>query len=144
MYIWESHMGGLYTTEYDQDYDDLYCEQCGDSDWYIGRADTAEEVWRLLCGDSEDSEQGLLYNLVYIMQFIAENFNLENPTYVYLIGTREDREEVFCKYLKNKTVIPHSFCVDQKYADRIAEQMAFDLKNNAGAFSLIYMGVSRK
>lgn len=48
MYIYESHLGGLYTSDEYLDYDDLYCEQCGDSDWLIGYADTKREAWDLL------------------------------------------------------------------------------------------------
>ena len=48
MYIYESHLGGLYTSDEYLDYDDLYCEQCGDSDWLIGYADTRKEAWDLL------------------------------------------------------------------------------------------------
>ena len=32
MYLYESHLGGLYTTEDIQSYDELYCETCGDYD----------------------------------------------------------------------------------------------------------------
>ena len=28
MYLYESHMGGLYTSENELDYEYLYCEQC--------------------------------------------------------------------------------------------------------------------
>jgi hypothetical protein len=40
MYLYESHMGGLYSTQEEQDYNDLYCEQCGDSDNFIGEYKT--------------------------------------------------------------------------------------------------------
>lgn len=56
MYIYENHLGGgLYTSDYEIDYEDLYCEQCGDSDGYIGEADTREEAYELL-KDSYDEE----------------------------------------------------------------------------------------
>ena len=48
MYIYEGHLGSLYVSDYEFDYDDLYCEQCGDSDWLIGQAETREEAWNLL------------------------------------------------------------------------------------------------
>ena len=48
MYIYEGHMGSLYVSDYILDYDDLYCEECGDSDWFIGQAETKEEAWELL------------------------------------------------------------------------------------------------
>lgn len=48
MYIYESHMGGLYTLDEQADFDFLYCEECGDSDWEIGYAETREEAWALL------------------------------------------------------------------------------------------------
>lgn len=35
-YYYESHMGGWYTSEEPLDYDDLYCEECGDSDQELG------------------------------------------------------------------------------------------------------------
>ena len=45
MYIYESHLGGMYSSEYPLDFDDLYCEECGDSDWEIGNFESAEELW---------------------------------------------------------------------------------------------------
>ena len=45
MFIYESHMGGLYTSSEELDWDMLYCETCGDYDWLIGEADTKEEAW---------------------------------------------------------------------------------------------------
>lgn len=44
IYIYESHMGGIYFSDCEYNYDKLYCEQCGDSDWLIGTANTIEEV----------------------------------------------------------------------------------------------------
>ena len=35
-YLYESHLGGHYSSETEYDYDDLYCEDCGDSDTLIG------------------------------------------------------------------------------------------------------------
>ena len=58
MYIYESHLGGLYTSIYELDYDELYCEQCGDSDWLIGYATTKEEAWDLLQSDVDINGSG--------------------------------------------------------------------------------------
>lgn len=46
MYIYEGHLGSLYTSDTPLNYDDLYCEQCGDSDWLIGYATTRAEAWK--------------------------------------------------------------------------------------------------
>ena len=44
IHLYENHLGGYYTAdEYDEDFLET-CEDCGDSDWYIGRYDTMEEV----------------------------------------------------------------------------------------------------
>ena len=48
MYIYESHMGGLYVSDEQLDFDYLYCEECGDWDSEIGYAETREEAWDLL------------------------------------------------------------------------------------------------
>jgi hypothetical protein len=44
-YIYENHISGnCYTSEHELDYDDLYCETCGDSDWPVGYAATDERA----------------------------------------------------------------------------------------------------
>ena len=48
MYIYESHMGSLYTSDTALDWEYLHCEQCGDADWLIGYATTRAEAWDLL------------------------------------------------------------------------------------------------
>lgn len=40
-YIYEGHLGGYFWTlqelgGYEDGYDSLYCESCGDSDWEVG------------------------------------------------------------------------------------------------------------
>ena len=46
VYVYESYLGGLYTSDDYIPYDELYCEQCGDSDYEIGSFDTFEEFLR--------------------------------------------------------------------------------------------------
>ena len=46
VYVYESHLGGLYTSDDYIPYDELYCEQCDDSDYEIGSFDTFEEFLR--------------------------------------------------------------------------------------------------
>lgn len=48
MEVYENHLGGIYFNEWVFSLDDLYCEQCGDSDWHLGHADTWEEVMELI------------------------------------------------------------------------------------------------
>ena len=74
MYIYESHMGGLYTSDDPLDYEDLYCEECGDSDWLVGYANTREEAWNLLKDDTDtDGSGGWDYD--YVQKFINENWD---------------------------------------------------------------------
>lgn len=68
MYIYENHLGGnLYTSDYDLDYKDLYCEECGDSDRYVGKANTREEAYNLLKNDYDDE-----YLSGFLAQWIEE------------------------------------------------------------------------
>lgn len=49
MYAYENHLGGgLYLLDYELEYEDLYCEQCGDSDWLVDEVNTMEELESLL------------------------------------------------------------------------------------------------
>ena len=43
-FIWESHMGGLYWTDHDQTVEDLYCDDCGDSDYPILTVEMTDPV----------------------------------------------------------------------------------------------------
>ena len=73
MYIYESHMGGLYTSDDILDYEDLYCEECGDSDGLIGYAETREEAWNLFKDDKDiDGSGSWDYN--YVQEFINSNW----------------------------------------------------------------------
>lgn len=74
MYIYEDHLGGLYTSDYMLSYEETYCEQCGDSDWLIGYAETKEAAWNLLkCDTDIDGCGGWDYN--YIQSFINVNWD---------------------------------------------------------------------
>ena len=73
MYLYESHLGGLYTTEDVLSYDELYCETCGDSDWGLGEFETLEEFWNLISDEvSIDGSGGL--SLQYIFPIIDNLF----------------------------------------------------------------------
>lgn len=73
MYIYQGHLGGLYTSDDILDYEDLYCEECGDSDWLVGYASTREEALNLLKDDTDiDGSGGWDYN--YVQELINENW----------------------------------------------------------------------
>ena len=77
MYIYENHMGGLYSSDYQLDFDDLYCEQCGDSDTHLGHADTWEEVLPMLMWGWEEDEyrydQGYINELKLKFETLIKN-----------------------------------------------------------------------
>ena len=99
MYIYESHMGSLYVSGYELDYEEIYCETCGDCDWLIGHATTKAEAWELLKNDTSTFDpsmcdgcphngyddycneecENFLHNggwcLDYVRKFIDDNWN---------------------------------------------------------------------
>ena len=69
-YIYESHMGGLYTSDYDLPFDRLYCDTCGDSDHLIGYAvDKADAMKVLKAWPWYDC-----YDKKYLRDFVNRNF----------------------------------------------------------------------
>ena len=44
IYIYESHLGGLYISDEELSLDETYCETCGDYDWLGCRADSWMDV----------------------------------------------------------------------------------------------------
>lgn len=74
MYIYEDHMGGLYTSDRELNYEEIHCEQCGDTDWLIGYAATKEDAWRLLKYNTNVGGCGG-WDYDYIQAFIDVNWN---------------------------------------------------------------------
>lgn len=66
MYIYEGHLGNLYVSNNKLNFNDLYCETCGDWDRLIGKAQTKEEAFNLFQKDE--------WNMEYIKDFINKYF----------------------------------------------------------------------
>lgn len=74
MYIYESHMGSLYTSYRELSYEERHCEMCGDTDWLVGYATTRAEAWDLLKDDTDiDGSGGWSYE--YVQEFLNENLD---------------------------------------------------------------------
>lgn len=69
MYIYQSHMGGLFVSDEVLDYEQTYCEECGDSDFLLGYAETREEAWNLLKNDTDINGSGG-WNYEYVQEFL--------------------------------------------------------------------------
>lgn len=69
MYIYESHMGSLFVSDDILDYEQTYCETCGDYDCLIGYAETREEAWNLLKDDTDINGSGG-WNYDYVQEFL--------------------------------------------------------------------------
>lgn len=76
IYIYESHLGGIYTTDYELDYETLYCEQCGDSDQLIGTIGTVGELLTVI----SDMVAYRSYPTEYIQEEINERYPELNIT----------------------------------------------------------------
>lgn len=69
MYIYESHMGSLFVSVDILDYEQTYCETCGDSDFLLGYAETKEEAWNLLKDNTDINSSGG-WNYEYVQEFL--------------------------------------------------------------------------
>ena len=70
-YIYAGHMGGLYTSTYEIDYDQLYCEQCGDSDQLVAEVNTVGDLLSAIY----QLKTFFDYDTNYIAEFIKEDFD---------------------------------------------------------------------
>ena len=69
-YIYQDHLGGhFYTSDMEYDFDYLYCDSCGDSDTYVGEAETRKEAWILL------NQYKSYYDIKYLREFVKDNFS---------------------------------------------------------------------
>lgn len=92
-YLYESHLGGLYTSDEQMSHEDLYCDACNDYDFEIGHYDNIKEFWDLIKDDCDIDGNSGGYSMRYIYPFIVEEFNLPYQT-VY--NTDYERDECFC------------------------------------------------
>lgn len=111
MYVYESHLGGLYVEEGWWDYDDLYCEQCGDSDRCLGRFDDIRGAIAYLAEDINIYDSGG-YGLEYVINTLAglgtisldeaKQVVLKNSTLVKCVDCRwfkgHDGNKPICKH----------------------------------------------
>ena len=86
MYLYESHLGGLYTSENElyceylhcEECENSDCEECESSDWLIGEFNTIEEYWNLIKDNcSIDGRGGWWLQNIYVD--ICKEFNLPIP-----------------------------------------------------------------
>lgn len=69
MHIYENHLGGLYSSdEYHEEYT-AYCDQCGDSDYYLGFFKTAKDLYDSQAQEDEDG-----YFHPYDLSYLEELF----------------------------------------------------------------------
>ena len=74
-YLYNSHLGGLYTSDEELDYDYLYCEQCGDSDTLIGSFSTIQDFWNLIKEECDINGSGG-FSLQYVYPILVSEFDL--------------------------------------------------------------------
>ena len=136
MYLYESHLGGLYADDELFDWTELYCEECGDSDRVLGTfdAENPETLWnmikpsRLACIGCEVEPDCLLdcnhvdstgsdYDLLYCMQFIASSTKTESGEKLILICRNASNGKIFVNFhpkgrkFGEKHSLPSSFCL---------------------------------
>lgn len=75
VYLYESHVDGLYINEDCLNFEDLYCEECGDSDNLLGSFETLKEFWDLVKDECDINGSGGL-SLSYLYPIIVEEFGL--------------------------------------------------------------------
>lgn len=97
MYIYESHLGGFYASDEPLDYDMLYCETCGDSDFLLGYADTVREALDVLVGN--------VYGMEYVKEFIGGTFGVDlkisdgEPDIHVQIVDHDGKKKLFCQHI---------------------------------------------
>lgn len=74
-YLYEGHMGNLFISDDYLDYEELYCETCGDSDQLLGEFETIEDFWNLI-EDKCDINGSGGYSLQYVYPILVGEFEL--------------------------------------------------------------------
>lgn len=67
MYLYQSHMGGIYTSTQRYNHDKLYCCQCGDSDTYLGEFGSAIDFLKYFADEVDYNGSGG-YDLMCLLE----------------------------------------------------------------------------
>lgn len=93
VYVYESRLGGLYTSDDYIPFDDLYCEQCGDSDYEIGEFSTFEDFLKSYADNIyiDDGDGGYSIDLVIsdVGYAFDDNLTKEEITNIVRTAKRE-------------------------------------------------------
>jgi len=75
-YFYRNHLNGnIYSRDYELEYDELYCETCGDSDDYLGYFETEAEAYEYLNDDLEEDIPDSLFYEVATKEFKFKNYS---------------------------------------------------------------------
>ena len=100
MYLYESHLGGIYTDENAIPFEELYCETCGDYDTCLGLYNNLEEFWNLLKDHcSIDGSGG--WSLQYVYPKMVSLFELDDEV---PYENYNEKSQGFCS-LSDKEII---------------------------------------
>lgn len=73
MFVYESHLyGDIYSTDHKLRYDELYCEQCGDCDRFIGEFDSAITLLKHLANDIDVNDGNGGYAIESLLEALTD------------------------------------------------------------------------
>lgn len=81
MHFYEDHLyGSIYYEEHKLSYDDLYCEECGDNDCYIGEANGPDDLRDLLQQYWQSDDEDVNQRIEDIVSQVFSEYN-QVPTF---------------------------------------------------------------
>ena len=83
LHLYESHLGGLSWSDEEYEYEDLYCDSCGDSDSWEGQAENFCEALGLLSNQT-------WYDAKYLLEIANEAYAYFGKEEECYIGEEED------------------------------------------------------
>lgn len=95
VYIYESHLGGLYVENEALDYDLLYCEECGDSDQLLFESDNIYDIAEFLKGKTSIFNTGG-YSYEHTLNIMKQCYSILEGKDPYKNEYDESLEEIRC------------------------------------------------
>lgn len=96
MFVYEGHLGSLYTSDYEEDLDDLYCDECGDYDWLVGEFKTAKDFLASYANEiyTEKNSGGWSLDYVFesVLRYFDDQLTEEEALKIVLENQNEDKE----------------------------------------------------
>ena len=113
-YFYKSHLGGIFSSEYELDWEDLYCDQCNDIDLLCAEIETGGDLLWFINNLHEDG-----YSDEYIRELLDEYYPTVDVYLPDISSLKGHLEDYYYERGLETEDLAHEYSNDERYLREI-------------------------